>query len=159
MAPAVLPWPALRSLLDAVGFAIAVSVSVAKQSTDSVPRVSEEKPFCFGVVLPIGATPVNHSQSLWKLRAATKTARGRGKEEERQIREREVVRLVRRGLLHTCQYSRVSPPSARCAPTTCVRIVRRKTCTESLSIRAGCRRQTAQASRHKRCWKTMLASL
>ena len=65
MAPAVLPWPALRSLLDAVGFAIAVSVSVAKQSTDSVPRVyTEEKHFVSRVVLPIGATPVNQSNSL-----------------------------------------------------------------------------------------------
>ena len=33
MAPAVLPWPALRSLLDAVGFAIAVSVAKPKVQT------------------------------------------------------------------------------------------------------------------------------
>ena len=59
MAPAVLPWPALRSLLDAVGFTIAVSV--AKQSTDSVPRVTEEKHTWYS---PIGATPVNQSKSL-----------------------------------------------------------------------------------------------
>ena len=71
MAPAVLPWPALRSLLDAVGFTIAVSV--AKQSTDSVPRVTEEKHTWYS---PIGATPVNQSNSL-EVESSHQAARGR----------------------------------------------------------------------------------
>ena len=60
MAPAVLPWPALRSLLDAVGFAIAVSVAKPKvQTMYRGPR--EVLVSSAGGTVWFGATPLINS--------------------------------------------------------------------------------------------------
>ena len=86
MAPAVLPWPALRSLLDAVGFAIAVSV--AKQSTDSVPRVyTEENPFCFACGTPNWGHPCQSQSKSLEVESShqdrQRPKEGRGKADQR----------------------------------------------------------------------------
>ena len=59
MAPAVLPWPALRSLLDAVGFAIAVSV--AKQKYRRCTEVRGQEHVSAGGTVWFGATPLINS--------------------------------------------------------------------------------------------------
>ena len=73
MAPAVLPWPALRSLLDAVGFAIAVSVAKPKvQTMYRGPR--EVLVFIIGWYCLVWGHPSHfgpkQKQALWKLKGS-----------------------------------------------------------------------------------------
>ena len=76
MAPAVLPWPALRSLLDAVGFAIAVSV--AKPKVQTMYRMyrgpREVLVFIIGWYCLVWGHPSHfgpkQKQALWKLKGS-----------------------------------------------------------------------------------------